>query len=93
LERSFLTVLPETVAISAWLQKPDGHHLRLYESVGQEGDVEVKLPFAAHGCQSVDLNGRAWESPRIDLAHDTVRFRIRPWEIVTLRFSASGSRG
>jgi hypothetical protein len=38
----------------------------------------------------VDLNGRPWESPRIDLAQDTARFRIRPWEIVTLRFSAAG---
>ena len=93
LERSFLTVLPETVAISAWLQKPDGHHLRLYESVGQESDVEIRLPFTPRACEPVDLNGRPWERPRIDLAHDTARFRIRPWEIVTLRFAASGSRG
>jgi alpha-mannosidase len=92
LEISFLTVRPDTVVISAWLQEPDGYHLRLYESVGQESDVEVRLPFAARGCQSVDLNGRAWESPRIDLAGDTARFRIHPWEIVTLRFSATGPR-
>ena len=60
---------------------------------GSGSHVEIRLPFTPRACEPVDLNGRPWERPRIDLAHDTARFRIRPWEIVTLRFAASGSRG
>ena len=93
LKRAFLTVTPETVAVSAWFWNDGEQHLRIYESAGQESEVEIKLPFAARACQSVDLNGRSWETPRIDLRRDTARFRIRPWEIVTLRFSGGDGRG
>ena len=89
---AFLTITPETWRYPLALQE-DGHHLRIYESAGQECDVEVNLPFAARACESVDLNGRPWEPPRIDLRQNRARFHVHPWEIVTLRFSASGSRG
>jgi alpha-mannosidase len=92
LRRSFLTVAPETVAISAWFWREGGHHLRLYESAGEACDVEVALPFAAAACERVDLNGRPWPGPRIDLRGDSARFRLRPWEIVTLRFSPARAR-
>ena len=89
LQKAFLTITPETMALSSWLCKEDGHYLRIYESAGQECDVEVNLPFAARSCESVDLNGRPWETPRIDLQQNRARFHVHPWEIVTLRFSAA----
>ena len=92
LQKSFLTVTPETVALSSWLQQDDGYHLRLYETKGERASVEVKLPFAAAGCESVDFNGRRWESPRVELKGDQVKFPIQPWEIVTLRFSPARRR-
>ena len=86
LQKSFLVVNPETVAISSWLWKDDGYYLRVYESAGQEGDVEVQLPLEPKVCEAVDFNGRRSESPRITLERDRARFSVRPWEIVTLRF-------
>ena len=92
LRKSFLTVTPETVALSSWQWQEDGYHLRLYETRGQRGGVEVKLPFEAAGCEPVDLNGRRWEAVRIEHQGDRVRFEIRPWEIVTLRFAPARKR-
>jgi alpha-mannosidase len=87
LERPFLTVAPETVALSAWFRSEGEQHLRVYESAGRQSEVEIRLPFTARACRPVDLNGRSWPTPRIELRQDTVRFQVRPWEIVTLRFS------
>ena len=36
--------------------------------------------------------GRRWEAVRIEHRGDRVRFQIRPWEIVTLRFAPVGRR-
>ena len=52
----------------------------------------MKLPFEAAGCEPVDLNGRRWEAVRIEHQGDRVRFEIRPWEIVTLRFAPARKR-
>lgn len=90
LRKSFLTVKPETVALSSWQCQADGYHLRLYESRGEAGRVEVKLPFAAAGCEPVDLNGKSWKAVHIERRGDVVRFQIQPWEIVTLRFTPHG---
>jgi len=87
LEKSFLNVAPETVALSAWFRKEDGYHLRLYEHTGTAAEVEVRFPIEPRACDSVDLNGKRRESPRVELQRDRARFAIRPWEIVTLRFS------
>jgi alpha-mannosidase len=89
LEKSFLSVNPETVALSSWYLTENGHHLRLYESIGQEAKVEIQFPFEAKVCELVDLNGRRSETPRITLDRRRARFPIRPWEILTLRFLAS----
>ena len=86
LQKSFLRVRPETVALSSWLQQDDGYYLRLYETKGEKASVEVQLPFEVVGCESVDFNGRRWESPRVELKGDQVKFPMQPWEIVTLRF-------
>ena len=86
LEKSFLSVHPETVALSSWLQKDDSYDLRLYESAGKETDVTVRLPFRAASCVSVDLNGRHANSPRLSVQADEVKLHLRPWQLVTLRF-------
>ena len=86
LQKSFLVVNPETVAISSWFWKDDGYYLRVYESAGRGGDVEVQLPFEPKACEAVDFIGRQSESPQITLERDQARFSVRPWEIVTLRF-------
>jgi alpha-mannosidase len=87
MRKSFLTVAPDTVALSSWQWQEDGYYLRLYETQGQAGGVDVKLPFKAALCEPVDLNGKRWEAVHIEHRGDSVRFQIRPWEIVTLRFT------
>jgi alpha-mannosidase len=90
LHKSFLTVTPQTVVLSSWQWQADGYHLRLYETRGEAGGVEVKLPFEAAECEPVDLNGKQWKAVRVEHRGDIVRFQIRPWEIVTLRFKPIG---
>ena len=85
-EKSFITVNPETVMMSACYGKGGGFEARLYDSIGEEADVEVKLPFAASSCQPVDFNGDPLPGPDVMLRDHQASFRIKPWEIVTLRF-------
>jgi alpha-mannosidase len=91
LQKSFLTVTPHTVALSSWQCQADGYHLRLYETRGEAARVEIKLPFEAARCEPVDLNGKPLRMVvRVEHRGDSVRFQIRPWEIVTLRFTPIG---
>jgi alpha-mannosidase len=87
LQKSFVTVSSETVAISSWAWKEEGYDLRLYDTSGEGGPVEVSFPFAATICHPVDFNGRKCDSPKLNLQGNRVQFQISPWEIVTLRFS------
>jgi alpha-mannosidase len=87
MRKSFLTVTPETIALSSWQSQEDGYYLRLYETTGDPGRVEVKLPFEAAECEAVDLNGKAWKEVGVEHQGDSVRFQIRPWQILTLRFT------
>jgi alpha-mannosidase len=87
LTKSFLSVNPETVALSSWYWNEGAYYLRLYESTGQEANVEVQLPFDAKVCESVDLIGRRSETPRVILDGGKARFSVQPWEIVSLRIS------
>ena len=86
LKKSFITVTPETVAISSWAWKEEGYDLRLYETTGRGSPVEISFPFEAAICQPVDFNGGKRDSPKLNLQGNRVQFRINPWEIVTLRF-------
>lgn len=86
LKKSFITVTPETVAISSWAWKEEGYDLRLYETTGRGSPVEISFPFEAAMCQPVDFNGGKRDSPKLNLQGNRVQFRINPWEIVTLRF-------
>ena len=60
--------------------------MRLYDTTGEGSDVDVKLPFAASSCRAIDFNGKPLGTPEIALRGDRARFKIKPWEIVTLRF-------
>ena len=84
-EKSFVTVNPETVAMSSCQAKDGGYELRLYDSTGEGSNVEVTLPFDASSLKPVDFNGRALAGPSVQLRGDRAFFRIEPWEIVTLR--------
>ena len=84
-EKSFVGVSPETVAMSSCQGKNGGYELRLYDSTGDGADCEVRLPFAASSCKAVDFNGHALAAPEIALRGESARFKIKPWEIVTLR--------
>ena len=83
-EKSFIAVTPETVAMSACQGKSGGFELRLYDSIGEGGDVEVKLPFAASSCKPIDFNGNLLPEPEVELSGHRAFFQIKPWEIVTL---------
>ena len=72
--------------MSACYGKGEGFEVRLYDSIGEESDVEVKLPFAASSCQPVDFNGNPLSGPDVTLRGHQASFQIKPWEIVTLRF-------
>jgi hypothetical protein len=61
------------MALSSWYWKNDGYYLRLYESTGQGGNVEVQLPFEANVCEPVDLNDRRLETPQVTLERDRAR--------------------
>ena len=88
-EKSFVTVNPETVAMSSCQFQKGGYELRLYDTTGKGSDVDVKLPFAAGSCRAIDFNGKPLEAPEIALRGDRARLKIKPWEIVTLRFEKS----
>jgi alpha-mannosidase len=85
--KSFVSIDPETIAISSWQWKPDGYQLRLYDTKGEGGDVKVRLPLRARRCEPVDFNGRPQSDLKVDLRQDIARFRMHPWQIVTLRIS------
>ena len=87
LDHSFLRLSPESVAVSSWQWRTNAYQLRVYEGKGQEGMVEIRLPFEPGYCEAVDLNGRPSDSTRVELDRDRIRFPIRPWEIVTFEFS------
>ncbi len=85
-EKSFLAASPSTIGASSWLQRGDGQEVRLYDSTGGEGVVEVDLPDGTKSCSAVDFNGQRMASPKVSLADNKARFTMGAWEIVTLRF-------
>lgn len=88
-EKSFVAANPATVAASSWLYRDGGYELRLHDTVGRAGPVEVKLPPGVQSCQAVDFNGRPMDSPEVRLVAGEARFQMGAWEIVTLRFAGN----
>ncbi len=87
-ERSFVGVRPASVAASSWLMRGEGYELRLHDTTGRAGSVEVSFPGHVGTCEAVDFNGRPLASPKVRLEGGKARFEIGAWEIVTLRFTA-----
>ena len=85
--KSFLSATPDSIAASSWLYRDGGYEIRLYDAAGRSGTVAVQLPMRASSCQAVDFNGKPLQSPGIRHQDDQASFEIRPWEIVTLRFT------
>ena len=89
LEKSFLSARPASIAASSWLYRDGGFEVRLHDTLGRGGPVEVSLPIHAETCEAVDFNGRPMDFPKVRLQGDRVSFEMGAWEIVTLRFTAA----
>ncbi len=87
-EKSFVSVSPAAIAASSWLYRDEGSEIRLHDTRGRGGPVEVTLPIRAASCEAVDFNGRPMASPRVRLEGNIASFEMGAWEIVTLRFAA-----
>jgi hypothetical protein len=85
--KSFVDLEPDTMAVTSWLWRDGAYEMRLYDTSGSGGPVEVRLPGRVTDCRAVDFNGRAMARPVVSVRGNTARFTARPWEIVTLRFS------
>ncbi|GAA2856804.1 alpha-mannosidase [Paenarthrobacter ilicis] len=62
--------------------------VRLYESLGQRSSAVVTAGFEARGAYATDLLERGVEAPGVSLNdHQEVRLVLRPFQLVTLRFT------
>ncbi|MUK00479.1 alpha-mannosidase [Vibrio cholerae] len=65
--------------------------VRLYESLGQRVQADIRADFVANAVTRTDLMERPVDQVRIDSVIDgqtlTARVELRPFEIVTLRFA------
>ena len=82
-EKSFLALSPDTVQCSAFYRDRGRHLVRVYESAGSSANVSLELPFPIRAAREVDFNGNPLPKP-LTVTGKTVRFDIKPWEIVTL---------
>ena len=87
-----LAAAPMRVEIAAWKPAEDGRGriLRLVETRGARGDVQVFWNVDARKVTAVDLLERplAGDAPRPELNHSpgaATLLRMRPFEIVSLR--------
>jgi alpha-mannosidase len=82
-EKSFLAVSPATVQCSAFYRDKGRNLVRVFESAGSSANVSLELPFAIRAAKEVDFNGTPLQKP-VTVSGKTLRFDIKPWEIVTL---------
>ena len=92
-QASFARVEPAGVVLSslrlvdppAGGEKPQWE-LRLYETLGRQTDVVVRLGCPIQGVRRTNLLGEpVGELEKIDVEGREIHFRIQPWKIVTLR--------
>jgi alpha-mannosidase len=83
--RSFLTITPDHVLLSAWYEDQGNILLRIYESSGHTADVTVTVPFSVGSVVETDLSGepRANSTP-IQIRGNRFSCTIGAWEILTL---------
>jgi len=82
-----LSVEPAGVNVTACYREGDETVLRMHEAVGSESDTIVTLPVAPTSARLTDFLGNptSGDAPRVD--GRTVRVRLSPWRIVTLRLT------
>jgi hypothetical protein len=86
--KSFVTVTPAAVQLSALRKKPgSGCELRMAEVEGREAVADVELGFPVVGACETNLLG----AKVADVASDgsRLRFAIRPWKIRTFELNPS----
>jgi alpha-mannosidase len=83
---AYVTVKPDNVVLTALKKAEDSNGLifRVYEWAGKSADVEIHVPKGATGATETNLMENP-EGPALNLAGDTVKATIHPYEILTLR--------
>ena len=61
--------------------------VRLYESLGQRSAGRIAANFPVRGVMATDLLERAAEAPGVVLGESGAELRLRPFQLVTLRFA------
>lgn len=61
--------------------------VRLYESLGQRSAGTVTANFPVQGIRAVDLLERPVQEPGVECAGNVVDLKLRPFQLVTLRFA------
>lgn len=85
-ERSFVSVSPAAVQMSACYREGKRWMVRLFEGSGEQAEATLRLPFRVAAAQEVDFHG----GPRrrqMAVNGSELRLQIKPWEIVTLALS------
>lgn len=81
---SFLSLSPANLVMTALYREGDWFIVRFYEAAGEPTHAALELPFAPQCVERIDLGGNVLGSLRCG---KRIGLDIRPWEIVTLRFS------
>ena len=82
--KSFLSLEPGNLQMSAFFQEDGAYRIRLFETAGESADATVRLPFRPAFAECIDFHGEPLEQ-RPSLDGDMVRLTVKPWQIVTLR--------
>ncbi len=79
--RSFLSLSPENVMLSAFYTKPTGYELRVVEIGGKETIAEIDLGIDIKSAVETNLMGRTLGS--VQLTQSQLKFKAQPWRIHT----------
>ena len=86
-ERSFVSLAPDNVVLTAMKKAEDGNGLilRFYEWAGKSSSVQVNVPKGATSATLVNLMEKPQGSPIAVIDGDRVTVPIHPYEIQTIR--------
>jgi hypothetical protein len=85
-ERSWLSVSPDTVRLSAFYREGDAYVLRIYNPSERAAATEVVLPAAPKKAELVDFHLRP-AAGEAKVSGRSVRLTLRPYQIATLRLA------
>ena len=84
-----MAVSNDAVVVEAVKLAEDGSGdvvVRLYESLGRRSAASITASFPCTRVQAVDLLERPVEAPGVDAGSEAAELRLRPFQLVTLRF-------